>query len=114
MSDKRRETNPGVGCDVTNCKYNTIQDKRAEREGLHQGRDLLLDLLPQRHGKRLKCGRRARQHEAVMRVRAAGAAVPALHKCVLYMVHGHSAVLSIGRVDLYNIKTRLLFGLVCI
>lgn len=25
MSDKKHtETNPGVGCDVTNCKYNTI------------------------------------------------------------------------------------------
>ena len=25
MSEKRRiDSNPGVGCDVTNCKYNTI------------------------------------------------------------------------------------------
>ena len=76
MSDKKHtETNPGVGCDVTNCKYNTIdcrcnvfKDKRAEREPARRGRDLLLDLLPERRRLRLKRGRRfASRHEALRR-----------------------------------------------
>ena len=24
MKESKREPNPGVGCDVTNCKYNTV------------------------------------------------------------------------------------------
>ena len=27
MSNKAYEHNPGVGCDVTNCKYNTVDCK---------------------------------------------------------------------------------------
>ena len=56
MKNKAYEPNPGVGCDVTNCKYNTIDCRCSasrisvqNEKAASKGGALLLHLLPQRH-----------------------------------------------------------------
>jgi len=101
MSEKKySETNPGVACDVSNCKYNTIDYKcnaskisvQNERAST-RARLIVLPSVP----------------EALALIKSAmhRSAVHYLHKCVLNMVNLIWGKDVIGGIYLYDIKSRL-------